>query len=524
MTIKLTSAVFRGMRNSSKSTHPAVALDPLTADVKLIQSYLQDGKMTSLSLVGTCLEMIESHDHYLHAMICLMPRRKLELTAQALDTERSEGKIRSPLHGIPIILKDNISTHPNLGMGTTGGALAFADMRPSSNARLVDLILEAGLIIIGKANLSELSYARGYTIPSGWSAVGGQCQSAYVRGGLDPTDTRDGHSSPSGSSAGPAVGVSAGYSPLSIGTETDGSLMAPAGRAALYSIKPTIGTVSQQGIIPISHTMDSAGPIAKTPYDLALLLDVMREPGSFDGPYVDDLDGCWSKLSIAAVDYKTWWLPEGIIKPVESATKQMHKEFRAAYDKIKSASSKFVDDIPLILPTEYYMDGRHSQFTVITAEFKQGFEEFLQSVNHTQVRTLQELVDFNIAHGDVELKPPCDDQDFLLDALHIDLTPGEYAKYLSHTRDVARRRGLDRIFRDCEVDVIIGPTDSDLPALAAGAGYPIAAVPLGYADFNGRPFGLVALAAEHQEAKLFNFMAAWEVTFGPRKPPPMLQF
>lgn len=177
-------------------------------------------------------------------------------------------------------------------------------------------------------------------MPSGWSAIGGQVQSAYVRGGLDPDDSKDGHSvslkllystkgmflarlkDPPGSSSGSAVGVSAGYAPISIGTETDGSLLCPAGRAALYTIKPTIGLIPQHGIVPMSTNFDSAGPMTKTSYDLAVLLDVLASRSPSES-YTKPLTGSWSGISVATLDYSKWRYPGSFIKPADGAEAQI---------------------------------------------------------------------------------------------------------------------------------------------------------------------------------------------------------
>ncbi|KAM6525857.1 hypothetical protein FALCPG4_011392 [Fusarium falciforme] len=502
-----------------------IALDPLTVDAKTLATELGQGHLSSVDLVERSLDMIQKYDGYLHAMLSIVPRKKLKQTAEALDRERQQGKLRGPLHGIPIVVKDNITTHPDLGMQTTCGSWALQDMRPHANAPLVDNLIQAGLIIIGKTNLSEWAYYRSYTIPSGWSGRGGQCQSAYVRGGVDPSDTNNGHSNPCGSSTGSAVAVSAGYAPLSIGTETDGSLVSPAARAALYTIKPTIGLVSQDGVIPISHTMDSAGPMAKTPYDLATLLDVIAGPaaeGSGDS-FISALNGSWGELSIATIDFKKWWPGEDYLKPVESATKQMHTEIQAAYDKMEGLAKRYIGDAPLPLPTAFMLDGRDSEDIIMMADFKQDIDKFLKSVEHSKVRSLRELITFNIEHADAEMPAGHYDQQLLLETEDLKLSSEDYDKHLSHLRKVARQEGLDYIFQKYEVDVIIGSSDTPITAFASGSGYPVGSVPLGYLDFNGRPFGLAVLAAKNQEAKILKFMSAWEATFGPRKPPPMLQ-
>ncbi|KLO99774.1 glu/asp-tRNA amidotransferase subunit A [Fusarium fujikuroi] len=493
--------------------------DLLAADSKTLASGLTNGHFTSVDLVDKSLEMIQKHDKYLHAMLSLVPKDQLRQRAEALDKERKDGKVRGRLHGIPIVIKDNIATVPDLGMETTCGSWALDGMTPTSNADIVDKLIQAGLIIIGKANLSEWAYYRSNDLPSGWSGKGGQCQSAYVRGGVDPEDSNNGHSNPSGSSTGSAVAVSAGYAPLSIGTETDGSLVSPASRAALYTIKPSIGRVSQSGIIPISHTMDSAGPMAKTPYDLAALLDVISGTDEFA-----TLGGSWDELSIATVDFKKWWPGEDYLKPVESATKQMHTEIQAAYNKMEGQAKKYVGDVPLPPPSECFMlDGKDSEGVIMMADFKHDLNKYLESAENSKIHSLKDLVEFNKAHPDLETPPGYDDQGLLIDAQESDISIEDYEKNLSHLRKVARDEGLDRIFKEYGVDVIIGSSDTAIKAYASGSGYPVGNVPLGYLDFNGRSFGLAVLAAKDQEAKILQFMNAWEGTFGPRKAPPLLQ-
>lgn len=225
-----------------------------SADIKLLQKLFGNGSLQSVDLIAAYTAQIRKHDDHLHAMLSMPSMECLLGIAQALNQERLNGHLRGPLHSTPIIIKDNIATHPSLGMNTSTGSLALLNSRPCKNAKIIDMLISAGVVIFGKANLSELANYKGRMIPSGRSSVGGQTQSAYVRGGLDPNDNKDSHSSPSASSTGSAVAVSAGYAPVSIGTETDGSLVCPAGRAALYTIKPTIGLVPQSDIVPVSHT------------------------------------------------------------------------------------------------------------------------------------------------------------------------------------------------------------------------------------------------------------------------------
>ncbi|KAH7309730.1 amidase signature domain-containing protein [Stachybotrys elegans] len=455
------------------------ALDLLTADAQSIATPLQQGRLSSVELVEKYLDSIQLHDGRLHAMLSIAPREDLLRTVAALDLERTQRNVRGPLHGIPIIIKDNIATHPDLGMKTTCGSLALQDMRPYANTRVADKVKPAPFQQI----------APSFSIPSGWSGLGGQCQSAYVRGGVDPDDT---------------VGVSAGYAPFSLGSETDGSLVSPASTAALYTIKPTIGLVSQDGIISISHTMDSAGPMAKTPHDLAALLDIIWESASGDsaGPTKSFYDivssgGSWGELSIATLGYKKWWPPKEFLKPVESATNPMHSEIQAAYNEMERLAKRFAPNVPLPMPSEYMLDGRDT-----VADFRVDLDRYLQSTEYCRVRSIQELINFNIEHAD-----------------NLQLGPGEYESHLSHLRKVAREDGIDHILEKYQVDVIVGSADTAMTALASGSGYPVGAVHLGYLDYNGRPFGLAVLAGRNQEAKIFKFMNVRESTFGPRRPP-----
>ncbi|KAK4147940.1 amidase signature domain-containing protein [Dichotomopilus funicola] len=299
------------------------AFDLLTIDAKGLQGLLDQGELTSLDLVRQCLTQIQQHDGNLHAMISITPTDVLEEIARLLDRERAGGKLRGPLHGIPITIKDNIDT-PTLGLATTAGSVALLSSKARKNAKIIDRVW-------------------GSDMPSGWSAVGGQVQSAYILGGVDPDDSTDGHSNPSGSSSGSAVEVSAGYTPLAIGTETDGSLVCPAGRAALYTIKPTIGLVPQDGIVPISHHFDSAGPMTKSVHDLAILLDVLASRPRSES-FTRSLTGSWSDISVAVLDPDKWKFPEASVKPVDGAEAQI-----------------FANDVDLISIDEFELDGKNSE-------------------------------------------------------------------------------------------------------------------------------------------------------------------
>ncbi|KAK3941391.1 amidase signature domain-containing protein [Diplogelasinospora grovesii] len=508
----------------AQTSFDGYAVDLLTIDARGLQTLLENGNVTSLDLVRQYLAQIQKHDDKFHAMIQTTPHEILEKTASLLDQERAAGKIRGPLHGIPILIKDNVATHPSLGLPTSAGSYALLNSKPQANARIIDQLIAAGLIILGKSNLSEFANCKGSDMPSGWSAVGGQVQSAYVRGGVDPNDSKDGHSSPSGSSSGSAVGVSAGYAPLAIGTETDGSLVCPAGRAALYTIKPTIGLVPGEGIVPVSTHFDSAGPMTKSAYDLATLLDILasKPPSDRGGSYVAHLTGSWSDISVAVLDPDKWKFPEAWVKPVDGAEVQISREIRQAYDVIRSKAKKFVNNIDLISIDEFNIDGENSENIITQTDMKRNLTAYLENLAESEVRSIADLVAFNEKHADIELPPHHPRQDVLIDAMTRNTSIETYERHLQHLRNVARDRGVDHVLKSYGVDVILGPTDSGLTSMATGGGFPLCAMPLSYLDFNGRPFSVSAIAGRGQDALLVKVMSAWEATFPHRKPPPQL--
>ncbi|KAK4157240.1 amidase signature domain-containing protein [Chaetomidium leptoderma] len=471
------------------STKGAGAVNLLTIDAKGLQSLLAHGNFTSLDLVRQCLAQIQQHDGNLHAMIKTTPIQILEETTRSLDRERAAGKLRGPLHGIPILVKDIVNT-PTLGLPTTAGSFALLGSKARENAKIVDRLIAAGLIILGKTNLSEFSNSRGTFMPSGWSAVGGQVQSAYIVGGVDPNDSKDGHSSPSGSSSGSAVGVSAGYAPLAIGTEMDGSLVCPAGRAALYTIKPTIGLVPQEGIVPISHHFDTAGPMAKSVHDLAALLDVLAaRPRSVES-FTANLTGSWSDISVAVLDPDKWKFPETWVKPVDGAEAQINREIRQAYDVIKSKAKRFVNNVDLISIDNFVLDGEFSEGVVVTVDLKKNLNTYLENLEESEVRSLADVINYNLKHADIKLPPHHPRQDLSIDSQNNSIAPEVYERHLQHLRHVARDRGVERVLETYAVDVILGPTDSGLTSMAAAGAYPLCAMPLSYLDYNGRPFAV----------------------------------
>ncbi|KAK4460365.1 amidase family [Cladorrhinum samala] len=504
----------------------AVSIDLLTATASDIQSRLSNQTITSTQLVKLYLNQIAQYDGYLKAVIAVAPEDLLTKTAAVLDQERAKGTVRGPLHGIPILIKDNIVTGPELGLPTTCGSLALVGSKPKRSAAVVGKLVAAGAIILGKANLSEWAWYRSDLADSGWSAVRGQTQSAYVRGGFRHDDSGGGHSNPGGSSSGSAVAVAAGFSPLSLGTETMGSLIMPSDRSALYTIKPTLKIVSQDGIIPVSFEADMIGPMAKSVLDLANLLDAIVDPTKTTVPrggYSSVVTGDWGDIRIGVLEPEKWLFPPVIVKYEKQASDQMHRDWKAAYERLASVV-KVVKPVTLLSTDESTEHGKKDINDAFHCKFKTLLESYLANdVDDCRIHTLKDLIKFNEDHADQELPPSADNQNGLIRALERDgtMTDEEYNSLVNYARDRCGRQGIDKVLDENGVDVIVGPGDGPLFVISGTAGYPGASLPLGYLDFNGRPFGLQVIAKAHQEALLIQVQSAWEATFPQRRPPPL---
>lgn len=256
-------------------------MDLLTTPAWKWQAALSANEITSVALIEACLSQIERLNHQslgLNAMITVAPLASLITQAQTLDNERRSGLVRSPLHGIPIVIKDIFNTAPALAMPTTCGAAALAPAVGRDNCRLVDRLLGAGMIILGKTNLTEFCGLRASGMRMGLSSLGGQTQSPYIRDGLDEQDTPLGHTHAGGSSSGSAVAVAAGFAPISIGSETCGSLVVPANRAGLYSLKITnerAAGMLRAGMHRLSLSFDSVGAMARSARDLEDIIRIL---------------------------------------------------------------------------------------------------------------------------------------------------------------------------------------------------------------------------------------------------------
>ncbi|EOD50262.1 putative amidase family protein [Neofusicoccum parvum UCRNP2] len=441
--------------------------DTLSATATELSRLLRSGALTSVELVDVYLAQIERHNRkgrQLRAMISVAPRYHLFAIARRLDDERRAGGIRGPLHGLPVVLKDNVATDAlAAGMDTTVGSYAFVGARPRRAATVVQRLAAKGLIVLGKANLSELCGLKSPETMPGWSAVGGQTQSPYVARRLEKGVLIWDHTAPGGSSAGSAVAVAAGFAPLAVGSDTVGSLITPANRAALYALKPTVGEVPMDGVFALSRSFDAVGGMAKSAADLTFLMDALMEP---------------------------------VAKELES-TPLRYRLF-----------------------TVFRNSGPMSSFEIVAyKEFKQIIAEFFANMEESRVRSLAGLIEFNAEHPDIELPKASPDQDDLIAVLS-ESTPDCVVKdHLTGLRRLGGKEGIDLVLDYYGIDVLAAPGDSALCELAAAAGYPIAVVPLGALRSNGRPFGVALTARAHHEHKLLHFATAWESVFPDRAKP-----
>jgi len=284
----------------------------LFATAAELQQRLDTGDITSEGLVDIFLAQIDKHNHAgatLNAMMSTCPGPVARSTAAALDRERQQGHVRGPLHGIPVILKDAIVTSPELGMPTTSGSVALSRLRAVENAPVAQKLVDAGMIIIGKGNMTEFCGLKSDNTPVGWSAYGGQTRSPYRRADLPEAE----QPVSGGSSSGPSVGVAAGFAPVGIGTETAGSNVYPASVNGLYGLTLTRGAVSTRGVFKLTESFDSIGVQARHPLDVAAVVGILLGKGETGGPNGQDP---WEGLSIGVL--KCSWGTQGVHEGVEA--------------------------------------------------------------------------------------------------------------------------------------------------------------------------------------------------------------
>lgn len=474
-------------------------------DITALQDGYRNKTYTVVEITQAYLDRIQAVDKngsQLNSVLTINP--DAIAIAKVLDEELKTGKWRGPLHGVPVLLKDNIDTKDK--MPTTAGSRALATSFPLQDSFVAQKLRAAGAIIIGKTNLSEWANFRGSPSTSGWSGLGGQTKNAY-----------DVTRNPCGSSSGSAVAVAANLALFAIGTETNGSIVCPAHANGIVGLKPTVGLISRSGIIPISFTQDTAGPMTRTVKDAAIVL------GWLTG--VDNNDSkTESSKSVALKDYHSALNNNGlkgkrigVYMGVKGMNKSVDELYQKAINDMKAQGSTLIE-IAEIAPPEVNM---HS-FTIMLYEFNKGLNDYFKSLGpKAAIKNVAELIEYN-KKDDIELKHF--DQTYLEMAnAKGGLNEVEYMKALKALKINSQEKGIDKVMKTYNLDAIIAPTGApawvtDLKngdeftfgtsGPAAHAGYPSITVPMGYID--GLPVGISFFGRAWSESILLNLAYAYE--------------
>jgi amidase len=464
---------------------------------------MERGELDSRALTGAYLERISRIDRAgpgLRSVIELNP--EAEAVARALDAERKAGRVRGPLHGMPLLVKDNIATGD--GMATSAGSLALEGYRAAEDAPLVKALREAGAVILGKSNLSEWANFRSSNSLSGWSSRGGQTRNPYA---LDRT--------PSGSSSGSAVAVAANLCGAAIGTETDGSITSPASCNNIVGLKPTLGLVSQAGIVPIAHSQDTAGPMARTVQDCALLMNALQTLGKRI-----DFTAHLGLAQLAGVRL-------GVGRQFFGINEKADRVIEDALAMLKDLGATLID---VEIATLGKFD--EAELDILFYEFKSDLNQWLaNALPRPPIGSLSDLIDYNARNA--ERTMPIFGQDLLVKAQqHGPLTEAKYRSALAKCRRLARTEGIDAVVKKHRVEAIVAATSSppwlidpvngDLSrggctSLPAVAGYPHVTVPAGFA--GGLPVGLSFFGPAMADARLLGIAHAFESASRHRKAP-----
>ena len=513
--IELSAAACAGLL-ASPSFASAKSFDVQEATIASLQVAMQKGEITARDLVMQYTARIGTHDKQANSIIELNPDA-LEI-ASGLDAERKAGKVRGPLHGIPVVLKDNIDTADK--MKTTAGSLALVDAPvPKRDAFHVEQLRRAGAVIVGKTNLSEWANFRSTSSSSGWSARGGQTRNPYI---LDRN--------PCGSSSGTGAAIAANFAAVGIGTETDGSIVCPASICGIVGLKPTVGLISRSGIIPIAASQDTAGPMTRTVADAAILLSAMTAVDSADPATA-------ANATKARTDYETFLKPDGLKGAVIGVARDywgkrpdVDKVMDAALDAMKAGGATLVD--VKFAGLEKFGD---AEFEVLKFEFKDGLEKYL-TARGARYKTLDDLIKFNLDNAARELVH-FKQEIFESSAKKGPLTSKEYLDARALCLKLTREEGIDAAMNQHKLDAIVGPSNAptwmvDLvngdcggnyissSSLAAVAGYPNITVPAGF--IRELPIGISFFGRPYTEHILIRLAYAFEQATKARRKPKFL--
>jgi amidase len=497
------------------------------ASIAELQAAMGRGALTARQIAEACLERIAALDRAgpaLRAVIELNPDALA--VADALDAERAAGALRGPLHGIPLLLKDNIDTDDRTL--TTAGSLALVSSRPAAEATVARRLREAGALLLGKANLSEWANFRSSRSSSGWSARGGQTRNPYV---LDRN--------PCGSSAGSAAAVAASLCAAALGTETDGSIVCPSSLCGVVGIKPTVGLTSRAGVIPISPTQDSVGPHGRSVADAAILLGAIAGPDLRDPATSASAGRHYSDYTQFLDDDGLRGARIGVLRDQGIVGYSQHADaiFDQALRTLTERGATLVDPLYLSM-SDNYLEG--DELAVLLYEFKHAIAAYLGTrgphPDHPGAeipRTLADLIAFNEARPELEL-PYFGHEIFVMAEAKGDLGEQEYLEALGRSYD-GTRAALDGLFAEQRLDAIVAPSmqpawvtdllsgdrfNGGSSSPAARAGYPLISVPGGAAF--GLPIGITFMGPAYSEPTLIRLAHAFERAAQARRPPRFL--
>ncbi|WP_066069473.1 amidase family protein [Neobacillus soli] len=468
------------------------------ATITQIQEKLTSGELTAKELVFMYLHRISVFDNGLHAILEVNPDA-LQI-AEALDAERKESGPRGQLHGIPILIKDNIDTNDK--MHTSAGSLALKDSIALKDSYVAEKLRKAGAVILGKTNMTEWANFMAIGMKSGYSSRGGQVLNPYGPGKYDV----------GGSSSGSGAAVAANFAAAAVGTETSGSILNPSVQNSLIGIKPTVGLISRRGIIPIAHTQDTAGPMARTVEDAAILLNALCGK--------DEDDPISKTNQLEDIDFTEFLLKEGLkgkrvgiasVGFLEHLSKEKQEVVTAAWEILKTSGAVVIEGIEIPSARAEW------KYDVLTYEFKPDLNAYLNNLNPSiKVRTLADLIEFNKKDEEKMLKYG---QAVLLESEETSgsLTESAYVQALEFDNYHATQQGIDFVLEKYDLDVIVFPSDEG-SHISAKAGYPSIAVPAGYTS-SGEPVGITFAGTAFSEPLLIEAAYAYEQMTGFRTAP-----
>lgn len=484
-----------------------MSFEIVEATIPEIQAALEAGELTSKQLVLMYYERIADHDKNgltINSVLEINPDALF--IAESLDVERTIKGSRGPLHGIPVLLKDNINTGDK--MHTSAGSLALANSFAGEDAFIVTKLREAGAIIMGKANMTEFANFMTTGMPSGYSSRGGQVLNPYNIS--TPTG---------GSSAGSAVAVACNFCTVSVGTETSGSILNPGNLGSIIGIKPTVGLLSRSGILPLSNTQDTAGPMARTVRDAVLLLNAMLGNDTQDAAMGTNIGRIHKDYTVFLDENGLQGARIGIPRDYyfEELTEEQLALFNASVDRMRELGATIID------PADIKTAREISYSSVVLNEFKTALNAYLSRLGPgAPMRTLKDIIDFNHAHPVETLRYG---QATLIDAEYTSSGTQTEPKYLLHRATdlkLCKEEGIDATMKEHNLDALLFPADFGA-RITSRAGYPSIVVPSGYTS-AGAPFGVTFSAKAYQEPTLIKLAYAYEQNYKVRIAPSLKSF